>query len=194
MKQFSSIKEAMKCTFTGRRQSCGSIMPVQQDRSQSTEDMMTMSIPTFFGGAKPEEVDISQYTPDDLERLRLEDPFLYYSIPGMKQKLYEYGSETSSKHSTSRGNALSRSFRRSSCPTILLTKTNDSPGSDGQQAHQRRGSVTRARRLSVEPHPSVVMKSIMDEMNIDYDSDSDLDEEDEELIKALSNGSFFDEQ
>ncbi len=187
MKQFSSIKEAMKCTFTGRRQSCASIMPVEHDRSQSAENnIMTMSIPTFSGRAEPEEVDISQYTEDDLERLRLEDPFLYYSIPGMKQKLYEYGGEPSSKHSTS------RSIRRSSCPTILLT--NDSPDSGGNSQHQRRGSVTRARRLSVEPHPSVVMKGIMNEMNIAYDSDSDLDEEDEELIQALSNGSFFDEQ
>jgi len=193
MKQFSSVKEALKCTFTGRRQSSGSIVPVEHDRSQSTKDMMTLSIPTFSGRAETEEVDISQYTQDDLERLRLEDPFLYYSIPGMKQQLYGYGSDSSLKNSTSRSNVASRSSRRSSCPTILLT--NSSQGSDGNQQQQRRGSVTRARRLSVEPHPSVVMKSIMNEMNIDYDSseDSDIDEEDEEFIQALANGTF-DEQ
>ena len=40
-------------------------------------------------------------------------------------------------------------------------------------------SVTRARRLSVEPHSSVAMRSIMNEMKIDSDSeDSDVDEED----------------
>lgn len=188
----------MKCTFTGRRQSSGSSMSVGHDlshtdrSSQSTKGMMTLSIPTFSGTDKTEEVDISQYTEDDLERLRVEDPFLYYSIPGMKQKLFEYGSQSSIEYSTSGRNAVSRSFRRSSCPAILLT--NDSPGSDGQQKQQRRESVTRARRLSVEPHPSVVMKSIMNEMNLEYDSeDSDIDEEDEELIQALANGTF-DEQ
>ncbi len=76
MKHFSSVEEAMKGTFTDRRQSSGSTMHVWHDYSQSTKDM-TMSIPTFSGEAETEEVDISKYTPVDLERLHLDDPFLY---------------------------------------------------------------------------------------------------------------------
>ena len=140
-----------------------------------------------------EEVDISHYTQDDLERLRLEDPFLYYSIPAMKRSLFE--SNSSSTNSPARSINTSCSSRRSSCPTILLYS--DISGNDGpqqQQQQQRRGSVTRARRLSTEPHPSFVMQNIMNEMNLDEDfdddDDSDMDEEDEKLIQALANGTF----
>ena len=139
-----------------------------------------MTVPTFSSITEEEEVDISNYTQDDLERLRLEDPFLYYSIPAMKRKLYE--SDKSPMNSPARSHASSR---RSSCPTILLS-------SDGRpEQQQRRESVKRTRRVSVEPHPSVVLKHIMDEMNMnDEFDDSDMDEEDEKLIQALANGTF----
>eukprot|EP00984_Skeletonema_dohrnii_P039014 scaffold42899_cov155-Skeletonema_dohrnii-CCMP3373.AAC.1 len=176
MKQFSStVKEAVKGAFTGRRQSSSSIMHVDGNHPREGKDI-TMTVPTFSSITEEEEVDISNYTQDDLERLRLEDPFLYYSIPAMKRKLYE---SDSSPMNRSDGTS-----RRSSCPTILLS-------SDGPEQQQRRESVKRARRVSVEPHHSVVMKSIMKEMNMDEDSDdSDIDEEDEKLIQALANGTF----
>ncbi len=190
MKQFSSVKEAMKGSFTGRRQSSGSIMHTDGDAKD-----ITLSIPTFCNETEAEEVDISEYTPDDLERLRLEDPFLYYSIPPRKRQLYE--SASSPMNSPARSNTTLCPSRRSSCPTIL--QTNNGSGSDGkeqqqQQQQQRRESVKRARRVSAEPHPSVVIKRIMDEMNIHDDSDdSDIDEEDERLIQALANGTFDQE-
>eukprot|EP00984_Skeletonema_dohrnii_P018518 scaffold8671_cov112-Skeletonema_dohrnii-CCMP3373.AAC.5 len=181
MKQFSSVKEAVKGAFTGRRQSSGSFTPVGGDRAQPSKDSVTISIPTFSSITEAEEVDISNYTQDDLERLRLEDPFLYYSIPAMKRKLYE-----SDKSPMNKSDGTSR---RSSCPTILINS--DSQGNDGPQQQQRRESVTRIRRFSVEPHPSVVMQQIMKEMNIDEDSDdSDIDEENEKLIQSLANGTF----
>jgi len=179
MKQFTSVKDVMKGAFTGRRQSSGSIMHKDGDAKD-----ITLSIPTFCNETEAEEIDISQYTPDDIKRLRLEDPFLYYSIPARKRQLYE--SDSSPMNSPARSSAASCTSRRSSCPTILLT--NDSSGKEQQQ---RRESVKRARRVSAEPHPSVVMERIMNEMNIDYDSeDSDMDEEDERLIQALANGTF----
>jgi len=187
MKQFSSVKEALKFAFTGKRQpSCSSNKPCGERPPPDMDITMTMIIPTFSGVTEAEEVDISQYTQDDLERLRLEDPFLYYSIPAMKRQLY--GLSDSSIRST---NSSSGSSRRSSCPTILLN--NDTPDNDGtqQEQQQRRGSVTRVSRLSVEPHPSVVMENIVNEMMMnDEFNDSDLDEEDEELIQALANGTF----
>ena len=128
-----------------------------------------------------EEVDISHYTQDDLERLRLEDPFLYYSIPAMKRSLFENDSSILN----------SSSSRRSSCPTILINS--DISGNDGPQQQQqlRRGSVTRARRLSTEPHPALLMQNIMNEMNLKENfDDSDTDEEDEKLLEALANGTF----
>ncbi len=124
-----------------------------------------------------EEVDISQYTQDDLERLRYDDPFLYYSIPQVKRSLF--------KSDLSRNNAASRSSRRSSCPSMLLDSHNASD--QGPEQQQRRKSVTRARRLSVEPHPSLFIRDHMDEMNEELDlNDSDVDDEDEKLIQALA--------
>ena len=82
MKQFSF--EAVKGAFTGRRQSSSSIMHVDGNHPQEGIDI-TMTVPTFSSITEAEEVDISNYTQDDLERLRLEDPFLYYSIPAMKR-------------------------------------------------------------------------------------------------------------
>eukprot|EP00984_Skeletonema_dohrnii_P012081 scaffold4862_cov144-Skeletonema_dohrnii-CCMP3373.AAC.3 len=176
MKQFSF--EAVKGAFTGRRQSTSSIMHLDGNHPREGKDI-TMTVPTFSSITEAEEVDISNYTQDNLERLRLEDPFLYYSIPAMKRKLYE--SDSSPMNSPARGDGTSR---RSSCPTILLS-------SDGPEQQQRRESVKRARRVSVEPHHSVVMKQIMKEMNMDEDSDDgDIDEEDEKLIQALANGTF----
>jgi hypothetical protein len=42
----------------------------------------------------------------------------------------------------------------------------------------------------VEPHPTLVIKNIMDEMELDELDDSDIDEEEEQLIQALANGTF----
>ena len=193
MKQFFSVKEAVKSTFTGKRRQNCSVMPVGGGDRPQPGKCITMTIPTFSSINEAEEVDISHYTQDDLERLRLEDPFLYYSIPAMKRSLFE--SNSSSTNSPARSINTSQSSRRSSCPTILLYS--DISGNDGpqqQQQQQRRGSVTRARRLSTEPHPSFVMQNIMNEMNLDEDfdddDDSDMDEEDEKLIQALANGTF----
>ena len=176
MKQFSSVKEAVKWAFSSRSQSTDSALPRNE---QSAKDI-TISIPTFSGTAEAEEVDISQYTEDDLKRLQLDDPFLYHSILKCKRS----GSDSSSMNSSSRSTTTSCSSRRSSCPTIVA----------GQQEPHRRVSVTRSRRLSVEQHPSVVLKRIMNEMNIDDDDDSDdndsVDEQNEELIQSLSNGTF----
>ncbi len=190
MKQFSSVKEAVNDAFTSRRQSSGSIM---HDVDDAKAKDVTLSIPTFCHDTQAKEIDISRYTPDEMERLRLEDPFLYYSIPATKRQLYE--SDTSSPvNSPARSNAKLCPTRRSSCPTILLTN-NSAGDNDGKQQQQRRESVRRARRVSAEPHPSITMKRIMDEMNIDIDdeADSDMDEEDERLIQALANGTFDEE-
>jgi hypothetical protein len=177
MKQFSSVKEAVKGAFTGRRQSSGSFTHVGGDRAQPSKDTVTLSIPTFSSITEAEEVDITHYTQDDLERLRFEDPFLYYSIPAMKRGLFRSDSSRSTNSSSS---------RRSSCTTILL---NSDASDNGPQQEQRRESVTRARRLSVEPHPSLFIQDLMNEMDVEFD-DSDIDEEDEKLIQALANGTF----
>ena len=164
MKQFS-LKGAVQGAFTGRRHSSSAIMHVDGNHPREGKDI-TMTVPTFSSITEEEEVDISNYTQDDLERLRLEDPFLYYSIPAMKRKLYESDKSPIPMNSQARSEASSR---RSSCPTIQLS-------SDGPEQQQRRESVKRARRVSVEPHPSVVMKRIMDEMNMnDEFDDSDMD-------------------
>ena len=164
---FSSVKEAM--AGVKRCASC-SVLNRGENRKDSaaTEETITTTI-TLLDTHEEEEVDISQYTEDDLERLRLEDPFLYYSIPQVKRSLFKSNSKASPT-------------RRSSCPTILAA--------DDKEPQQRRGSVTRARRLSTEPHPSLFIQDLMKEMDEEFD-DSDIDEEDEELIQALANGTFY---
>ncbi|KAK1733050.1 hypothetical protein QTG54_007659 [Skeletonema marinoi] len=168
---FSSVKEAV--AGVKRRASCSLL---QMGGSPSKEETITTTI-KLSDVHEAEEVDITHYTQDDLERLRFEDPFLYYSIPAMKRGLFRSDSSRSTNSSSS---------RRSSCPTILL---NSDASDNGPQQEQRRESVTRARRLSVEPHPSLFIQDLMNEMDVDFD-DSDIDEEDEKLIQALANGTF----
>mmetsp|Transcript_18734 Transcript_18734/g.30691 ORF Transcript_18734/g.30691 Transcript_18734/m.30691 type:complete len:175 (+) Transcript_18734:136-660(+) len=166
---FSSVKEAVACVK--RRASCSVLLTGDNHKhSTAKEETITTTI-TLLDTHEEEEVDISQYTEDDLERLRLEDPFLYYSIPQVKRSLFNSHSKTSST-------------RRSSCPTILAVDDDDE-----SQQQQRRGSVTRARRLSTEPHPSLFIQDLIKDMDEEFD-ESDIDEEDEELIQALANGTF----
>ena len=154
-----------------RRSSCSALTTGNNHKYSAAEEETITTTITLLDTHEEEEVDISQYTEDDLERLRLEDPFLYYSI-----KRSDLFRGNSSKASSS---------RRSSCPTILVTADDN-----GQQQQQRRGSVTRARRFSTEPHPSLFIQNLMKDMDVDFD-ESDIDEEDEELIQALSNGTFY---
>lgn len=166
----SSVKEAVKGV---KRRTSSSTLLRARSSPQQGKDFVT-TIPLVDKSDEAEEVDISQFTQEDLERLRVEDPFLYFSIPGNKERLYD------SSDKTVRSNTNTRGARRSSCPEL---------GNDdisGSAPAQRRGSVTRVRRLSVEPHPSVVMKNIMDQMMIDDEFDGDTDEEDE-LIQAIAN-------
>ncbi len=165
----SSVKEAVKGV---KRRTSSSTLLRARSSPQQGKDFVT-TIPLVDKSDEAEEVDISQFTQEDLERLRVEDPFLYFSIPGNKQRLYD-------SDKTDRSNTNTRGARRSSCPEL---------GNDdisGSAPAQRRGSVTRVRRLSVEPHPCVVMKNIMDQMMIDDEFDGDTDEEDE-LIQAIAN-------
>lgn len=155
-----------------KRRTSSSTLLRARSSPQQGKDFVT-TIPLVDKSDEAEEVDISQFTQEDLERLRVEDPFLYFSIPGNKERLYD-------SDKTVRSNTNTRGARRSSCPEL---------GNDdisGSAPAQRRGSVTRVRRLSVEPHPSVVMKNIMDQMMIDDEFDGDTDEEDE-LIQAIAN-------
>lgn len=165
----SSVKEAVKGM---KRRASSSVLISARSSSQQGKEFVT-TIPLVDKSDEAEEVDISQFTQEDLERLRVEDPFLYFSIPGNKQRFYN-------SDKTDRSNTNTGGTRRSSCPEL----GNDDSGS---APAQRRGSVTRVRRLSVEPHPSVVMKNIMDQMMIDDEFDGDTDEEDELLIQAIAN-------
>ena len=182
-KHLSSANQALKNALTGKIRSNS---PINNERFYTKNIISSVTIPTSSGSAEEEEVDISQYTKEDLERLRLEDPFLYYSIPAKKQELYGSESSSSINHSDRSYESTCPSLSRSSCQTI----SSDIPANDSQH-QQRRESVTRARRLSTEPHHSVVTKQIMDEMGMNEEfNDSDMDEEDEKLLQALKNGTF----
>lgn len=166
---FSSVKEAL-AGVNKRRSSC-SALTGDNHKHAAAKDTFTTTI-TLLDTHEEEEVDISKYTEDDLERLRLEDPFLYYSIK--RSDLF-------------RGNSSkATSSRRSSCPTIL-----GSADDHGQQQQQRRGSVTRARRMSTEPHPSLFIQNLMKDMDMDESLEESEEEADEELIQALANGTFY---
>ena len=169
IKQLSSVKKALHDAFAGKH----------------TMEDMTMTIPTSSGTTEAEEIiDISNYSEDDLERLRLDDPFLYYSIPEMKRQLYDSDS-SSPTNSPRKSVASNSSLRRSSCPIF-----SDAPAGEPQD-RQRRESVTRVRRFSTEPHPSVIMQQVMNDMGMDEEfDDSDMEEDDEKMIHALKNGAF----
>lgn len=121
------------------------------------------------------EVDISSLSDKEVERLKVTDPFLYYSI---------YGFNVDSGRSGT---------RRSSLPAEMLANA-EMNQQNNQQIEEdrpvRRGSIVRKNRLSTEAHPALICEALLKDMQA-LDNIAALHDDDNSI--ASMGGSLFDE-
>ncbi|KAL3785698.1 hypothetical protein HJC23_008731 [Cyclotella cryptica] len=111
-------------------------------------------VPTFADKtSKPKQISTKEMTSQDLARLKMDDPFLYYSIPAVRKACF-----------------LSKEVDEY-CLTSQ-TGEKDLAGS-GNQSYV----VKRQSRLSFECHSSTLTLSFFDSDDFDFDTDDELDDE-----------------
>lgn len=122
------------------------------------------------------EVDISSLSDKEVERLKVTDPFLFYSI---------YGFNVDSGRSGT---------RRSSLPAEMLANAEMNNQQNQQMEVEdrpvRRGSIVRKNRLSTEAHPTLVCEALLHELQA---LDNTADDDDNDSIGGSIGGSLFDE-
>jgi hypothetical protein len=140
-----------------------------------------------------EEIDTSEFEFDQLDKLRAQDPFLYYSI---QNDLRRNASQAKVVGASGGESVIANSFntsnepaaRRTSMPNLAI------PNSNPRQARRHStiattNMVKRQRRLSTETHPSLMYESFLAGFDGDTDSDGPQivldDVEEEELLSIL---------
>jgi hypothetical protein len=149
-----------------------------------------------------EAIDTTGLEYDALDKLRVQDPFLYYSIKNDLRRRSSCTSEadagagtitdTFEEVSTSNAPSVTQNSsrgaaRRTSMPNIHLAVQNSSP----RQARRHSliaatNVVKRQRRLSTETHPSLMYESMLASLDLDESEEIRLDEvEEEDLLSFL---------
>ena len=116
---------------------------------------------------KPErEIDLQQLTVDELQTIKKQDSFMYYSIPGVRV------AEMQMKE-------LDVSNLRNclSCPARMKTKTPSTPSS--------LTTVTRSTCISYECHPDVFLEDLLNDEDSEDLFDMDLDDESDDLHRLM---------
>ena len=102
-----------------------------------------------------DKIDISKLNEDELKKLKTQDPFLYYSIPGVRAATIQ--SNRSVDMSSLHGGIIPR---RASCPSrIESTPT----------------KVERRSSISFECHPDLLLENLEDDDELDVDFDEMFD-------------------
>ncbi|KAL7484703.1 hypothetical protein ACHAW6_011489 [Cyclotella cf. meneghiniana] len=100
-------------------------------------------VPTFSNEAAPQELNITDLTSSDLAALKRNDPFMYYSIPSVKNAALNCKDVNAS--------LLNVSLSQYSTCSEIKSKENAST----------KYIVTRQRQLSVECHPDVLTEGLL---------------------------------
>ena len=58
--------------------------------SRSESEVLTITAPLCVCAPEPTEIDISNLSAEDLQSLKQEDPFLYYSIPSVRREALRF--------------------------------------------------------------------------------------------------------
>mmetsp|Transcript_6311 Transcript_6311/g.11241 ORF Transcript_6311/g.11241 Transcript_6311/m.11241 type:complete len:171 (+) Transcript_6311:224-736(+) len=119
---------------------------------------------------KTKRVDVNKITSKDLKRMQKKDPFLFYSIPGVRSaKMLLKDIDTSHL-----GDSQFRNC--SSCPSRLETV----------KFEAQPQTVIRSSRISFECHPDLVLEDDYDDL-FDDDTDDcfDPDDEDDDALDFL---------
>ncbi len=81
----------------------------------------TVHISAASYSPEPIEIDISTLSTQDLQSLKQDDPFLYYSIPGVRKSAYSFEEPDMSRTSLKECTTVERRTRVSyECPADLL--------------------------------------------------------------------------
>jgi len=138
-----------------------------------------------------DQVDIGALSDEDLQRLKRDDPFLYYSIPSIRRRSYRFDAdEDEDENADVIRMAMTRTptRRRTSLPAQVLANADISRSQQQREARRseevltvieepsRRGSVTRCRRLSTEAHPMLICDDLLRELeDLDVEDEDDID-------------------
>jgi len=147
----------------------------EDDDYTPAEFTVFVRLPDEDGQTQKEVVDISSLSVKEVERLKVTDPFLYYSIHGFNVDSGRSGT------------------RRSSLPAEMLANAEMNQQNNQQMEEDRpvrRGSIVRKNRLSTEAHPSLVCEALLNDMQA-LDNIADLHDDDNSI--ASMGGSLFDE-
>ena len=129
------------------------------------------------------EVDISSLSNEEVERLKVTDPFLFYSIPSIRKR-DGFNVDAGPRSST----------RRSSLPAKMLANAEMNNQQNQQMKEEdrpvRRGSIVRKNRLSTEAHPALICEALLKDMQA-LDNIAALHDDDNSI--ASMGGSLFDE-
>ena len=126
------------------------------------------------------EVDISSLSNEEVERLKVTDPFLYYSIPSIRER-DGFINVDSGRSGT----------RRSSLPAEMLANAEMNQHQQMEEDRPvRRGSIVRKNRLSTEAHPALICEALLKDMQA-LDNIAALHDDDNSI--ASMGGSLFDE-
>lgn len=183
-KIYFSVKEALEDgaleprgnsgTFRRRATSPGVFCPFRfEGSSAALGDSVLISLSPSPPLA--EEIDVSGLTACDLQRLLEDDPFMYYSIPEMRGRLYRLSNGEDAdvvadapqqQEEALEGDAAGGpeevvvvgSPRRSSCPAGLLAAAFAS--STAARRPRARRVVARRSRISAEAHPAVASEAL----------------------------------
>ena len=207
---FNSVKEAWNGVLSGsvvltktrksrpvRRSSCSIIDTKPSSLGLNSSTTKTAAMPkedddytpaecTVFARLPDEdeqtqkEVDISLLSKDSLERLKVTDPFLYYSIPSIRER-DGFINVDSGRSGT----------RRSSLPAEMLANAEMNQHQQMEEDRPvRRGSIVRKNRLSTEAHPALICEALLKDMQA-LDNIAALHDDDNSI--ASMGGSLFDE-
>ena len=137
------------------------------------DDDRPIVVPTYSQEAEtePKEVDVGNLSIEDLQSLKEQDPFLYYSIPGVRRAELHSQEVDMSKLLVD-----DRSGRGSSCPTARHEESEASTSST---------KVKRCTRLSFECHTDVLLEDFfLGELEETYD-EKEMERLDLELLKMF---------
>lgn len=161
------------------------------DVDDSSHFLATAKIFLSPSPSPPEEIDVSQLGKADLEKLRKEDPFAYFSIPrNNARELRALDDEDTAQEQGPRGRRQQRRMSQS-LPAGMLADADIAraafEGNLDDDTDDFNASsvsvVSRRSRLSCEAHPSLVFyDGLVDE---DANIDDNMDEEENMLLRAL---------
>ena len=100
------------------------------------------------------ELDIERLSKEDVQSLRTTDPFMYYSIPGIRRANMNLQGIEDIDHSNT--GAL--------CSSEVQTPRKDSSAPPKNKRSRRSTKVTRQTCISCEAHPHLLMEELFEEL------------------------------